>query len=426
MKLVRVQIKRFRSVEDAELVDCGNFNVLIGKNNSGKSNVMSSMSNFFKCVHDGDIVQLNPPGGLDLDFFNRDTAVPITTKLVFSLTESELDNLRADLASEAPQMKHAVETLAPYLRLAATVSITNRPSPFAYVSRLELESEKMDPTVLFAVDSNASLELYRRREHVSRNINEIRGLQQLRERMDADDWSRYFSSAAASPPGSTPGSERPPLRNFFRRASPSFFRRPDVGEDTLDKLDAVLSSRPTYEDFTAGVRAVSTLLQNEADAVESSPLTEKVRTFSGDADSVPIYVRNLVKRLRAVKVLHLRELRRQIGREEAARLLSLKVKRGGRNVLNRIEQMVQNLLGVQVDAFESETRGGRLGEVVAELDVDNFLVEANGSGIRESLRLILDIEFESPQIVLVEEPEVHLHPALETTMMQYLRSLGAC
>jgi hypothetical protein len=52
-------------------------------------------------------------------------------------------------------------------------------------------------------------------------------------------------------------------------------------------------------------------------------------------------------------------------------------------------------------------------------------VQANGSGIREALRLILDFEFERPDILLLEEPEVHLHPALEIAMMQYLRKISA-
>jgi hypothetical protein len=59
------------------------------------------------------------------------------------------------------------------------------------------------------------------------------------------------------------------------------------------------------------------------------------------------------------------------------------------------------------------------------MDVDNFLVEVNGSGIREALRLILDVEFVQPQILLVEEPEIHLHPALEITMMRYLKRISS-
>ena len=119
-------------------------------------------------------------------------------------------------------------------------------------------------------------------------------------------------------------------------------------------------------------------------------------------------------------MLYLTEQRAPVGKAEAERVLSFKVKRGGNESLKNIQQTVQGLLGVQVDAFESTTAG----EKSAEMDVDNFLLEVNGSGIRESLRLILDVEFQHPDILLVEEPEVHLHPALETNMMRYLKSVS--
>jgi putative ATP-dependent endonuclease of the OLD family len=104
------------------------------------------------------------------------------------------------------------------------------------------------------------------------------------------------------------------------------------------------------------------------------------------------------------------------------RLLSLKTTRGGPDVLSRIQATVSELLGVKVDAFAGEP--GRRGESTAELDVDDFLIQVNGSGIREALRLILDTEFEKPHLLLVEEPEIHLHPALETSIMSYLRTVS--
>lgn len=58
------------------------------------------------------------------------------------------------------------------------------------------------------------------------------------------------------------------------------------------------------------------------------------------------------------------------------------------------------------------------------MDVDDFVVEVNGSGIREALRLVLIAMLNDPVVVLVEEPEVHLHPSLETSVMQYLKSLS--
>jgi putative ATP-dependent endonuclease of the OLD family len=146
-------------------------------------------------------------------------------------------------------------------------------------------------------------------------------------------------------------------------------------------------------------------------------LKNKIETFSGEESIIPNYIINLMHKMSSIEVLRLSERRKQIGKDEAERLLSLKVQRGGTEVLRNIQETVTALLGVQIDAFR--------GEKAAELDVDNFLVEVNGSGIREALRLLLDFEFKKPKIFLIEEPEVHLHPALETSVMQYLKRISS-
>ena len=77
MKLENVIIKKFRSIEDGELAICGEFNVLIGKNNSGKSSVLSAINAFFNCVKNGEVLALNPNVGKEIDFFNKNTQIPI-------------------------------------------------------------------------------------------------------------------------------------------------------------------------------------------------------------------------------------------------------------------------------------------------------------------------------------------------------------
>ena len=86
MRLESVRISGFRSIEETELENCGGFNVLIGKNNSGKSNILTAINTFFSCIQSANVVTSAPPVGDEIDFHNRRTDVPISITLGLSLT----------------------------------------------------------------------------------------------------------------------------------------------------------------------------------------------------------------------------------------------------------------------------------------------------------------------------------------------------
>ena len=191
----------------------------------------------------------------------------------------------------------------------------------------------------------------------------------------------------------------------------------------LIRVIGALDAAKSEDDILREIKNIASRFREEAEA-SRVPLRNKIETFAGEETSIPAYVTKLIEHISTMSVLYLRERRKSIGKEEAKRLLDLKVRRGGDEALHNIQDTVAALLGVRIDAFQGEMTPQR-GEATAELDVDNFLVQVNGSGIREALRLVLDYEFGHPKILLVEEPEVHLHPALETSMMRYLKRISA-
>ena len=162
-----------------------------------------------------------------------------------------------------------------------------------------------------------------------------------------------------------------------------------------------------------GVTALITQMiadtRDQIEALKRKETEGSVTAFAGPAKLVPAYAIWLMEVYGSIEVLHLQETKAPIGKDEADTLLDMKLQRGGMEQLRTLQQTVRSLLGVAVDAFQGGERGG---ERTAEMDVDNFLVEANGAGVRESLRLILDLELKKPELLLVEEPEVHLHPGL--------------
>lgn len=160
--------------------------------------------------------------------------------------------------------------------------------------------------------------------------------------------------------------------------------------------------------------------EHDLSQLETKSFSARVATFGGESDTIPKYALGIIGKLQDIKLLHLRERRNEIGPAEAQRLLSLKMARGGGEKLTALQNVVNGLIGVKIDAFSTEGSNNYLDEPMAEIDVDDFLVEVNGAGIREALRVVLDTHFEEPDILLVEEPEIHLHPSLESNLMRYL------
>ena len=421
MKLETVSIKRFRSIKSVQLVNCGRFNVLIGKNNSGKSNILSGIGAFFTCIRDNSVVTLAPPVKQEIDFFEKRTELPIEIAVTFSLSLAERDALIRDIVTEAPQMKNAVDGLDPTLRLSAAINIIRQDEKiFGFVSKLALGgtvkpgAKQPDPErTLLRIGNDAASELYSEFSRIRQRRAEAEDLRNLRQQIaDTPMWS-YLQEQIR---------ERGEVR--LGRSSSSLLREFLPGRSTqiLERVVPLLRKSATQEDFS---RELDTMLREiEEEKVHEELLRNKIDTFSGEESSIPKYAQNLLQRISEVNILHLTERRASIGNNEAQRLLSLKVRRGGPEILRNIQETISALLGVQVDAFESGSPSRR-GEAAAEMDVDNFLVEVNGSGIREALRLVLDVEFQHPHILLVEEPEIHLHPALETSMMRYLKRISS-
>ncbi|RCJ20006.1 hypothetical protein A6S26_04550 [Nostoc sp. ATCC 43529] len=414
MKLETVNIKRFRSIENTELGNCGDFNVLIGKNNTGKSSILLAINAFFECIKNGNVVNLNPKFGQSIDFFKGQTNLPIEINLTFSLMPSDIDTLTQDIVKEAPQMKNAVLGIDLSLRISITVAIMPLPDSFSFVKKISLvnpanfcSTSDNNENIIFSVSEESAVELFNkflRSKEYNKKADAL-----LSVKLDTDDFVKL---------------QKPDNREF-KRFLTYRLNRPNSSEfsnELVEIITDIAEGSSSYEDLQKSIKKIASSMREEAEATEIQPLKIKVGTFAGEESSIPDYIQNLLKKICTNKVLYLTERRKQIGKQEAEKLLELKVTRGGTKILQSIQETVSALLGVRIDAFQTISSLGN--QTSAEMDVDDFLVEVNGSGIKEALRLVLDVEFEIPNILLVEEPEIHLHPGLETTIMRYLKRIS--
>jgi len=86
MKIQNIGIKNFRSLRDVSLDSVGNLSVLIGKNSSGKSNILEALVLFFNdfAITGGTTAGLN-----EYFWHNRQTSDPIEFTITIKLDESE-------------------------------------------------------------------------------------------------------------------------------------------------------------------------------------------------------------------------------------------------------------------------------------------------------------------------------------------------
>src|SRR5262245_5355740 len=104
MRLGTIQVQGFRSIAQAELGHCGALNVLIGKNNSGKSNILSAIQLAFGFLKDSSLVATTkPPVSEVTDWFQRDLDAPVIITILLELTDEEMEKACLAISSEAPQ-----------------------------------------------------------------------------------------------------------------------------------------------------------------------------------------------------------------------------------------------------------------------------------------------------------------------------------
>ena len=405
MRINSVQIRHYRSIECGSLIKCGGLNVLIGKNNAGKSNCLSAIESFLGHLRKGVVAEFLPLRTFLLEFTDRDTTKPFRIAVEFELLAELNMELRERLSREAPHLDRSIQQIKTNDTIVFVLAgFSEGAEAWLFVEQIAVgplrgdhEELQIGEIRLLSVPSTVGRELAR----IQRKINQL-----------SSDVARLSELSK----------DRRWLESSMERKSSRFYAYSEnyrnLGGQTTRAVDEAVAGANSAESLAAAISEIATEAREEVEKLKKTETEGSLSAFAGPSKSAPAYALWLIEQFGAVQILHLEEEKQPIGRDEAGTLLDMKLQRGGMDRLQTLQQTIKALLGVYVDAFQARDRAG---ERAAEMDVDNFLVEANGAGIRESLRLILDLELKKPSLLLLEEPEVHLHPGLARVMASYLR-----
>lgn len=106
-----VHVRHFRSICGTGLAPCADLNVLIGKNNAGKSNLLSAIGVALEHLRGGKIAApWNAPRPKS-EFNQRDTSKMAKIAIEFTLSPEINQELRSRLAIEAPHLSRSIEQI---------------------------------------------------------------------------------------------------------------------------------------------------------------------------------------------------------------------------------------------------------------------------------------------------------------------------
>jgi putative ATP-dependent endonuclease of the OLD family len=408
MSIRAVHVQHFRSIGNAALARCGGLNVLIGKNNAGKSNLLSAISLVLSHLQGGKIAAPWVSPRARGEFNQGDSSTLVRIAVEFSLSPQVNQDLRERLTMEAPHLDRSIDQIKSHDSVVFILGgALDEPGLYLFVEQIAVgrlthrgEDFLVEGIKLLTVTRAVASELFR---NVVSTQTLTRDLEIINDVRAGRGMGAPWEFVVQQPKDRRMG--------YIYRVS-------GVRPDIVRRIEIPLASANTADEMQQALSQIATEIREKVEAEEKRETQGVISAFAGERRVPPAYAGWLMQQFGSLPILQIKEVKQQIGREEAETLLRLKVRRKGPERLVTVQRTVKALLGVSLDAFEAETRGG---ERRAEMDVDDFLVEANGAGIREALRLILDLELKNPQLVLIEEPEVHLHPGLARVIASYLK-----
>jgi len=376
LRLATAKIDRYRSVRAARVDGLGDYNLFIGQNNVGKSNVLQSMADTLEFLTRTKSIEILDKSAVRDLYFDNDQDKPVSIRLSFD-----------------GWTRYKDQQVGPELAVGVKTSRTHSGMFFRWLSSVALVHTKADGTAreeLYTCSPNVAEELY-----------------ELHAKSDELELEREFLVDVST-------ILKPPVNQA------------QAANDYAAKMRAIPQGRfQVFDDFMRSTWQ-GVVNQSEVPNLHQKYYAQVLSEISENESVIKDRVNGLInektkekydKALRAlsrIKVYRSKESPEPLTSEDRDFLFSLSTSFTDQRKWSTFSNTISRFLRCDIRPLK-----GASGETVIQLD--RFLDLANGSGIRGALRLLVDIEANQPTIAFLEEPELHLHPTLARALATYLR-----
>ena len=276
MQIKSVHLRRFRGLARASLQSCAALNVLIGRNNAGKSSILAAIELALDRLQGGRVASIwRTPRPTD-EFTGRDASKPLQIGLTFEVKDSVKNDFQNRLLNESPGLDVAVSQIS----TATTFSVIFAAdvlgdSAVIYLQEMGVggiddtcEDLTLSGTRIMSIPQSTAQELGKRENDIRAIESELRSIDELQSNMI--DYAVRQKSEGASR-WRTYGGERVTSRRLIK---------------LMDDLFARSSSK---EEVETGRLVIKGDLNREIQDLEEADLSFPITVFAGTSKRIPDY-----------------------------------------------------------------------------------------------------------------------------------------
>ncbi|HDX9690601.1 hypothetical protein CON27_16105 [Bacillus thuringiensis] len=387
VKLRSLYIKNFRNIKNFLVDDMKDINLFIGKNNIGKSNYLRAIRCFFKALESRN---LYIEGVIDKD------------DIMNGIEDTEEDLLLVGLLEDG-DMK--------YIVCIGCLEIGGEIYTYHYITR----RHGLDPSRFAESLRDYEYRFEEYGQHVKGFLDKIRTVKRFNDLMETyrKDYEYVASLIMNLKMEETINVHKYIEDNLnLSERSMAVLKRGNINRDNIQE-DIISRLKGIEKNYSERIKDVF----KELNDLER-PIKDAWEGTSRIPVNRAIYFHNenlaIPRVMTGIKTMFVAERKEIVTSEDAQKLFSLKNKKEYSDSWLNFRNMCRRILDIEIDVFLNS-------ENIPTIDISNNWINLNGTGIREVFRIILDIEFLNPQIILIEEPEIHLHFELQQRLSEYLQ-----